>query len=215
MMNELINIRAEYAIKNLDWKEFDDALKAEQTMILRRIIRREYKSGNYLSHLKQIEDNQFKKEEKDPYWWITINPHPKFNLKDIKYKIQAFVKRKIVANYIYVYEQRGTCKRSCGSGIHLHVLIKKDKKTMPTVFKRDIKNSFKAITDVNNKSVFNVHACPKKYLKDKYEYMTSVKTGDKKDIKQKYDIVFRKNNNLKKIYFDSLEPFGLKDNLKK
>ena len=86
---------------------------------------------------------------------------------------------------------------------------------MPTVFKRDIKNSFKAITDVNNKSVFNVHACPKKYLKDKYEYMTSVKTGDKKDIKQKYDIVFRKNNNLKKIYFDSLEPFGLKDNLKK
>jgi hypothetical protein len=136
MMNELIKLRSEYAIKNLDWKEFDDALKAEQTMILRRIIRREYKSGNYLSHLKQIEDNQFKKEEKDPYWWITINPKPNFTLKDIKYKIESFVKRKIVANYIYVYEQRGTCKRSCGSGIHLHVLIKKAKKTMPTVSPR-------------------------------------------------------------------------------
>ena len=82
---------------------------------------------------------------------------------------------------------------------------------MPTVFKRDIKNSFKSITDVNNKSIFNVHACPKKYLKDKYTYMTSEKTGDKKDIKQKYDLVFRKKNNLNKIYFDSLEPFGLKD----
>ena len=41
--------------------------------------------------------------------------------------------------------------------------------------------------------------------------MTSEKTGDKKDIKQKYDLVFRKKNNLNKIYFDSLEPFGLKD----
>ena len=210
-MENLIKLRSEYAVNNLDWKEFDDALKAEQTMILRRIIRREYNNGNYLSHLKQIEDNQCKKEEKDPYWWITINPKPNIVLKDIKYKIESFVKRKIVANYIYVYEQRGTCPRSCGSGIHLHVLIKKNKKTMPTVFKRDIKNSFKSITDVNNKSIFNVHACPKKYLKDKYTYMTSEKTGDKKDIKQKYDLVFRKKNNLNKIYFDSLEPFGLKD----
>ena len=215
MMKELLLLRGEYAMKGIDWKEFDDALKAEQTMILRRIIRREYKSGNYLSHLKHIEDNQLKKEEKDPYYWITINPYPNKSLNEIKYKIESFVKRKIVANYIYVYEQRGTSPRNCGDGIHLHVLIKKNKKTMPTVFKRDIKNSFKSLCDVKNKSIFNVHVCPKKYLKDKYLYMTDLKTGDKKDIKQKYDIVFRKKFKLNKIYFDSLEPFGLKDTSKK
>lgn len=62
---------------------------------------------------------------------------------------------------------------------------------------------------MSNKNIFNVHTCPKKYLKDKYIYMTGLKTGDEKDIKQKYDIVFREKFKLKKIYFDSLEPFGL------
>lgn len=208
-MEKLLKLRADYASKGLDWPEFDNAIKQEQNTILRRIIRREYKNGKYLQHLKEIEDGQSVRIEKDRYWWITVNPYPSVCLNDIMYKVKTFIYRKMVSNYIYVYEQRGTTEQTCGNGKHVHLLIRKDKKTMPTVFKRDAKNSFKSITDVNNSSIFNIHNCPPEYLKDKYEYMLGGKTGDKKDIKCKWDIVFREKNKLNKIYFDSLEAFGL------
>lgn len=209
-MEKLIKIRADLASKGLDWPEFDNAIKQEQNMILRRIIRREYKNGKYLKHLKDIEDSQSQTIEKDRYWWITVNPNNKVCMNDIKYKVESFVKRKIVSNYIYVYEQRGTSQETCGNGKHVHLLIRKAKNIMPTVFKRDAKNSFKSITDVKNSSIFNMHSCPVDYLKDKYNYMLGDKTGDKKDIKCKWDLTFREKYKLNKIYFDSLEAFGLK-----
>lgn len=191
-MEKLISIRADLASKGLDWPEFDNARRQEENMILRRIVRREYKNGKYLKHLKDIEDAQCVKTEKDRYWWITVNPNSKVCMNDLQYKVFTFVQRKMVSNYIYVYEQRGTSKETCGNGKHVHLLIRKAKNIMPTVFKRSAKNTFKSITDVNNKSIFNMHNCPPEYLKDKYDYMMGNKTGDKKDIKCKWDFTFRK-----------------------
>lgn len=61
-------------------------------------------------------------------------------------------------------------------------------------------NTIKNICNVQDSRVFNVQFIGEDFALDKMNYIKGGKTGDGKDLKMDIDDIFRKNNNLEKIY---------------
>lgn len=169
-----------------------------------RIMKKRYDAGLYLGYLKKIEDTIPKpiKESNLRDWiWLTVNPKPDVLLNDFINVLAKLVKRKIFSRYVYVLEQRGTIEEdNLGKGFHAHLLLKRapDKEYKQT--KRQVKNTFKNICNVEHEKVFYWKECRDDFLDDKMEYITAVKTGDGKDKKQLGDIKWRQDNNIAVVY---------------
>lgn len=132
--------------------------------------------------------------------WITVSPNPSVKFLDFKKKIDQTANRKMFSNFYYTFEQRASTIQELGKGFHSHMLLKRDMKYKQNKVIKNLKNSFKNITNTDNHQIFNFHWCPEEYLTDKIEYMSGTKTGKDKDKKQLMDIVFRQKNNLKEYY---------------
>lgn len=186
-------------------KEFRDLEREFKKRTIMRIMKKRYDAGRYLSHFKAIEDKipkPVKKESNLRDWvWLTINPKPDIELIPFMKILDKAVHRKLWERYYYVLEQRGTIEENnLGKGFHAHLLLRRSPETEYKHTKRQMRNSFKNVCNVDHDKVFYWKECREDFLDDKMEYITNIKTMDGKELKQKGDILWRKQHNILKLY---------------
>ncbi len=138
------------------------------------------------------------------YCYLTINPKPEITFINFKKKIFQLLNTKVFADHLAVFEQRGTLENDLGKGFHSHILFKRhtplNEGLPPSNIKRNLKQSFSAICDVNNPKIFNIQFIGEEFACDKHEYIIGHKTGEGKDLKQTGDAQWRKINNIEPYY---------------
>ena len=156
--------------------------------------------------LSNIQKRENLKNKKYSHLFLTINPPPQMLLMDFHKTIEKTLSttkglKLWIEGYLYVLEQRGENETEIGKGFHTHILIKiKDHKKKSEI-DRELKNQWKNILDVDNYHIFNIKYIDNDEQKRKQKYILSEKSDTNKHLKQKYDIIWRENNSLKKYYF--------------
>ena len=151
---------------------------------------------SYSQQLKSLKANK-----RGNLWlYLTINPKKGSSFFDFKPLLERFVKRKIIEQFFYCYEQRGQTENELGEGFHCHLLLKRSLRVPPNKFVRNAKNTFKKITNVNNPQIFHYRWCPQEYLIDKIAYISGHKNDEEKDLKCKMDTVWRLLHSLQPYY---------------
>ena len=144
------------------------------------------------------------------YVFITVNPPPKVGLAEIMGTVEAYVKRNIITNYCYVFEQRSTDINEV-KGIHAHLLVERNVEYKPSKFTLNTQNTFKRlIKDPKNSNHLNIQFVGVDFAKDKQSYMLGIKTGEsdgvKKSDKQIVDKEWRKKESIEPFYGNILFP---------
>lgn len=138
------------------------------------------------------------KEEPEIYW-ITVNPKPEATLEIILKSIQNFCNRKAVIDYHYTLEQRGESEHEIGMGIHAHLLLKWHKGQNKYV-KQFLIESCKRIVGNHSNNILNIRRITSDIYQDKLDYLHGLKWDKDKDLKIKFDKLFREKNNILDIY---------------
>ena len=158
------------------------------------------KQDNCKLLLKKALIAESKPDTKKNYLYLTINPKPDYPLLDFMKKIRKTLESKLFIDSLAVIEQRGTDEKTMGTGYHAHILFKRvtplNEGRTPTNIKRNLQDSYKKVCLVKNPDIMNFQFISHEYAEDKLEYMLGKKTGKGKDLKQKYDIPFRAQNNI-------------------
>jgi hypothetical protein len=218
-LNKLIRIFKDNLDDNNFLKHYEMFIEEKKEMTkrkIRKILEQQYQLeslGDMLKELKKLEESnkvllkeKTAEEHNNSYLWITINPKPEIKLVDFIKKIEKLVKRKIFTNYLYVYEQRGKTEEEQGKGFHAHILAKRNLNYKPFKTHECIRNTCKTLVkNHKDNSTINIQNIGEEFAADKKEYILGEKTGEEKDLKQQIDIIWRKNNNLKKYYNDGPE----------
>ncbi|ARF12649.1 hypothetical protein Klosneuvirus_12_6 [Klosneuvirus KNV1] len=136
------------------------------------------------------------------YLTVTINPK-ECNISDLHDIIDIINKKKWVNLICYSFEQRGETTIDKGVGKHIHLILSKPdelERSTPTCIRRLLYNSLKEYFDSNTDKIIKVKKV-NNVGKTKYEeYMK----GDKDESKLRrveIDNIWRKENNLNKIYY--------------
>lgn len=140
--------------------------------------------------------------------WLTISPdesRDKWDFFKFKDTVLSFMDRPLFTQISLCFEQRGTCPKTCGTGVHVHILMKRNLDYPVDKFIKCCKSSFKKWCNCNKNYAFYLKWINSKYVTDKIEYMTSLKTGEGKALKQKFDEQFRKYNCLEIVYSKNME----------
>lgn len=189
-------IRAGRLFDNLtSFNALKRAVEKEKEIMWREAIQRG-ELDEYLPLLGEMRELSGKKKAKITEWiLITINPDELHqNIKTLKTKVEKFVTRKFIEEYIYNFEQRGT---ESVQGIHTHILLKQNCRDGDT-FRKSTINTFKSL--VGNNMAINF-----KYITTKPEqaipYITGVKQDDDKQDKMAMDVKWRNENNLNAFYY--------------
>lgn len=187
-----------------------DALADWKKTKLKSLFNLSYQAEKFGKTWKDIKDYEDKLKEEirekkainhnNLYLWLTINPKSDVSLQNFKERVEKAANRTMFKDYLYVYEQRGDTEDSMGNGFHSHLLLKRNLDYKPCKVISNLKNSFKDMTLVDNKEIFNYHWLDDKYKKDKVEYITGLKTGLNKDSKQEMDRIWRKHEDLEVLY---------------
>lgn len=141
-------------------------------------------------------------ETKD-YIFLTINPPPHLDLTQFLKTIDKMLAKPWIGGYLYVIEQRDEPEivpLSIKPGFHTHILIKLNHHVKPSVFTKELKNTWRTKLDVNCYTFFNLKNIDNKEQIKIQGYMLNWKDDDKKHDKQYGDDVYRKNNNLQRYY---------------
>ena len=137
-----------------------------------------------------------------PYMFITVNPKPDVEFKDLKKKVEKYVKRKFIKSYSYVYEQRGYEGRPpIGSGYHAHIMVSHT--AFGGDFRRNTQNTFESlVADAENWHYLRIESNKTEDdIKKRVKYMHGDKNvkADKdktKPLKQAMDTEWRSIMNL-------------------
>lgn len=150
---------------------------------------------------KKIHEEEDKLDDvlKSDYMFITISPQElKMKPFELLKYMERIVKFSWIKRYCYVLEQRfngvpDEKYKELGSGIHSHLLIRKDYKLSHV--KRDINRVFKSInTNIDFKLI------KEKDLIKVQGYMTGDKKEEFKQIKQEQDRIWRDKEGIKHYY---------------
>lgn len=151
-----------------------------------------------------------------PYYWITINPPPKYWDARMPEGAQLFGKYiqkistwKNVALTAHIIEQREEIPCKPFRGLHCHLLIKTRQCQDEYELKRALKRKFKALWTVqtevdaewavNNYHLLNIQRCRNDWVNDKIQYLLGKKWDDDKIAKLECDIKFREFNDIHTI----------------
>lgn len=193
-------------------KEYDQAYETFRKNKLLKLIGMEYQLdmlGNKWIDIRKHENElkgklkeQLAVEHNNGYCFVTINPKDGVNLQDFIEKVHKYVQRNMFRKSRYVFEQRGKTREEAGKGFHAHILFKRNLDYKPSKIRVNSLNTWKTMCSCSD-STFNVKHIGEDFAKDKDEYMTGVKTGEDKDLKQAIDIVWREQNNIESVYGES------------
>lgn len=158
-----------------------------------------YEKYQYHSKLEIVTTRKVVKQY--THLFITINPPPTLKLEIFINTINKTLSKNWIDGYIYVIEQRGENLEELGKGFHTHILIKLTQHKKQSEINREIKNTWKKILDIDNYHILNIKFIDDDEQKRKQGYILGEKAEEIKHLKQKMDIIYRQNNNLKKYYF--------------
>jgi len=130
--------------------------------------------------------------------FITINPQQNDPsvIEELLKLCEKCVSKYWVSEYAYVIEQR-SADQSNISGIHAHLLIKRDIK--PSHFEREVRSTFNKLVQIPQKHI-HISWKKKEWINDKLEYMKGNKTGEGKDLKTDVDTYMRELYNIDSMY---------------
>jgi len=179
--------------------------EAERRLYLKyktRNIIRKLEQGTYFAQQLQDEYNEDKAsrltDEAQQYYFITICPYEDTPISVLTKIMDKVLKKKWITKYIYVYEQRQGQNDKPFTGIHTHIIVKRDGIAKSDVI-REVYNTSKSIC--GSKQSIDV-----KLLKTRRDLLVHINyilgtksTKDKQD-KQLIDKIFREKNNLKSYY---------------
>lgn len=220
--------RAELSYCETMMKKIAEARKEIIERRLKQLITSEMELGittdKTLRTLQSLSNSHYEDKQnklKKLWFWLTINPDwSKITIEDFKKKIIKLVKKKSIADFYIVLEQR------CDIGIekyqrdrrnrkkyndmmmksiHAHILLKRDVTYKGRDFQKfagDCKNTFKdCITSIYkqphkinsfSEPVFFYHWLSPEMLENKMNYIKGLKQIEEKNIKQELDPVMRK-----------------------
>jgi len=191
-------------------KALREAEKKFESQLLMRLMKKEYEAeclGETYKELRQYEkelDGKKKeltaKEHNNQFCFITVSPKESVSLEEFKKSVEKAVSRNMFRDYLYVYEQRGKSTDEQGKGFHTHILVKRNLNYKPSKIGLNLKNTFKNMTNVNNPQLLNIQHIGHEFAKDKVDYITSLKTDEGKDEKQKIDVIWRQAEDLLPFY---------------
>ena len=190
-------------------KEYDQSYETFRKNKLLKLIGMEYQLdmlGQKWIDIKAHENElkgklkeQLAVEHNNGYCFITISPKDSVNLEEFIEKVHKYVQRNMFRKSRYVFEQRGKTEAEAGKGFHAHILFKRNLDYKPSKIRVNSLNTWKNMCSCTD-NTFNVKHIGEEFAKDKDEYMTGVKTGEDKDLKQAIDIIWRKANNIESVY---------------
>lgn len=160
-------------------------------------------NGGIIAELKSIlftlqnERKTLKKDLKEKFYFITINPSPDVDFNSFKLKVEKYVQRSFIKNYIYTFEQRGQTPEEVGTGFHVHIItdmIVRNKFNMV----RDTFSTFKSM--VSDKQKIDIRDYPISYREEKIQYLKGEKWDDSKLDAVKINNLFREKYNLSLLY---------------
>jgi len=181
-----------------------------QEAMLMKLMKAEYEAERlgekykqmriYEKELAGIKKELTAKEHNNQFCFITVSPKESVSLEEFKKAVEKSVSRNMFRDYLYVYEQRGKSTDEQGKGFHTHILVKRNLNYKPSKIAFNLKNTFKNMTNVNNPQLLNIQHIGHEFAKDKVDYITSLKTDEGKDEKQKIDVIWRQAEDLSPFY---------------
>lgn len=138
-------------------------------------------------------------QETPEIYWITVNPKPDVDIQLVLKCVLNFCKRKAVKDYHFSIEQRGESEEEIGKGIHSHILVKWDRKQNKYV-KQFLIESVKRLVGNYSPAILNIRRITSDIYQDKLDYLDGKKWDEEKDIKIKWDKIYRERNNILCIY---------------
>lgn len=159
---------------------------------------------NYKEKKKKKKRPKKRGEYKITYNYLTVTINPKdCNISDLHNIIDIINKKKWVKIICYSFEQRGETTIDKGVGKHIHlILVKPDEleRSTPTQIRRLLYTSLKDYFDANNDKIIKVKKVNNIGKTQYEEYMKGSK-DESKIRRVEIDNIWRKENNLEKIYY--------------
>lgn len=182
-------------------KAYLKAIQDAQSVIIRqRVQNGDFEGMETLEMLmKQIKNKKGNGGNLNLHYMVTVNPKPGVTLAELQKKVNKYVKRKMVRQCEWVYEQRGSHEGELGKGMHVHMLVTQRGDTFDTQFHRNTRNTFKTLVGDPEKHVF-ITVCKEEWMDGKREYMKGAKTEEGKSEKVDMDRIWRPQNNLQEYY---------------
>lgn len=159
-------------------------------------IQEQYNEVQQLLKQKAIDND-------DITYGYMINCNPDEKLVDIHKFIEICKKAMTkcwIQHYCWVIEQRGDSDETMGNGFHFHALVIPQESKRPSQVCREFANSFKKATDTSNWNWFQTKQLKKQEFERKINYLVGIKTEESKQIKQRYDVKYRKKIGIEKAY---------------
>lgn len=171
------------------------------------IVLQENYNKSILLEQELVDKNKAKSQNEYIFVTFNFNTECQNLISSSKFK-DKLVSKESMEEYAYCYEQRGETLDEIGKGLHMHFLIKRNKKK-PSEWTRELYSTFKNYTgfsldDFKNPKYRMCCFVPKSWAKEKLAYMSGEKWDEDKNKKCEMDIIFRKNNNLNLIYNKNL-----------
>lgn len=175
---------------------------------------------NLFNEVKEIRKSKNVSNIKTDYFFVTINPDEEFAiLSKFVRALETIKKKKWINDLVYVFEQRGINDDEIGKGFHAHLIINRNGKSF-SKFCREILNTLYSNNIYDKKKMeefydkekcevpytqgpFVVEYTEPEHLQNRFSYILGKKLdkdNKNKNIKQEYDIPFRKKNKLERYY---------------
>ncbi len=171
----------------------------------------EVQREDFKTRLKAALKKPKQEELKDEWLFLTINARTDISLETFRKKVEKTLTSKIFTSSLAVLEQRGNTDDTCGKGMHAHILFKRitplNEGLPPSNIRRNFKDSYKKICNVDDSRILNFLFIPfsstdNNNAQYKYKYMIGEKSGPEKQLKQKYDKIWREKKNIPQYFGD-------------
>lgn len=188
---------------NRYFKAVDEARAKKMAQIAKMQVEWELQNGTCEDKMLQFKYNQvesYKKElEKNSgtFFWITLNFRPDVSLHDIMKTMDRIVKRKEFTHLEYGYDQRGDTDETCGTGIHVHAVLKRISAMQKNQAIKWLHNTCK---DLLTKENIHVKQHSMKFYEDKRDYIKGKKFKEDKQLVAEYTAAWRMEKMLYMIY---------------
>jgi hypothetical protein len=136
------------------------------------------------------------------WYLVTVNPAPGHTVEDLTHRVHKYLRRKIIKEAYYAFEQRGVDDGTKGDGVHVHLLVRQRGDVFHGDFQRNTRNTFRPL--VGNEKAVDVRTLKtpvdvekaKKYVLG----CKKQKDGERKDEKCVMDVTWRLENNIEPYY---------------
>ena len=148
----------------------------------------------YLCQELGIRNTVSTRPETKAYIFATVNPPPSMELTQFLTTIDN--SKPWIGSYMYVIEQRGLPDINIGYGFHTRILLHLNRHVKPSIFTREIKNTWRTKVDAETYQILNIKNVDYTENKKLQGYVLNWKDDENKHQKQYGDDVFRKDNSL-------------------